>query len=693
MKKIKYLIILLILLILPITINAEEITTNPVLIGTTIGKETNDTELSNIAFYQNELGDFGVTGEIANKVPLKANYEIIVKYYDLYGNKVFSQELEASVKANSKKEITTKTNINENPIIYSISKYSIEVVSTFEELNKINYVISNYDINIKVKDNNTYEVIENITVNYKKDNKPFVRTIPINLKEDLYKNISISNLKIDSEYSFRKTKENYIIEIDELTTANSEKKYQISYEYNYGKDSTDEYDILYYILNGITNDTVITNLTFKIEMPEEVNKDIVEIAIINEAVQTQNNIIFEVEKNIITGKYVKSLYPEESMVIQMKLPDKYFANAKEEHSLSIFIMVIIPLISVMIAFAMWYAFGKDSKYTKKRITTVPDKLNSMEIGYLYKGRTCHLDLAAMILDFANRGYLKIEEDESDFSLIKSFELHKLKEFRGKNNKERLIFENLFKNKEVVTPEDIDQNFYNAVINVTEDLNDTENKGRIFEDTNNQTFITMLLTIVSLFAIMFIPSIEYGSIDDTVISIFMISLYILIYAAVYSLAREKIFRVLIVIIILVHSISYIATIPLAYALINDIGYLLAFIFGILCTILLIMFIKIMPKRTLYGNKMLGRILGFKNYLETITKDEIKAKLKDNPNFFYDMLPYTMVLGISNQWIKKFENIKMNKPEWTSVKPFHFSAFCTFITHGINTLERKIRNYYR
>ena len=87
------------------------------------------------------------------------------------------------------------------------------------------------------------------------------------------------------------------------------------------------------------------------------------------------------------------------------------------------------------------------------------------------------------------------------------------------------------------------------------------------------------------------------------------------------------------------------------------------------------------------------MGFKNYLENITKDEIKAKLKDNPNFFYDMLPYTIVLGISNVWIKKFENIKMTKPEWTSVKPFHFSSFCTFITHGINTLERNIRNYYR
>ena len=95
MKKI---IILLILLLLPITINAEQIKTDTVLIGTSIGKETHDTALSNITFYQNELGEFGITGTIKNKIPLKTNYELVVNYYDLYNNKVFSQELEEVVK-------------------------------------------------------------------------------------------------------------------------------------------------------------------------------------------------------------------------------------------------------------------------------------------------------------------------------------------------------------------------------------------------------------------------------------------------------------------------------------------------------------------------------------------------------------------------------------------------------------------
>ena len=144
------------------------------------------------------------------------------------------------------------------------------------------------------------------------------------------------------------------------------------------------------------------------------------------------------------------------------------------------------------------------------------------------------------------------------------------------------------------------------------------------------------------------------------------------------------------IIIGYLLSYILTIPLSYALVNDIRYLFAFLFGFLCIILLIIFIRLMPKRTAYGNKMLGRINGFKLYLETITPEEITKKMKDNPNFYYDMLPYAYVLGISKGWIKKFEKIDVKKPKWSSIKPFHFSSFNTFISHSLDSIEELIKN---
>ena len=56
---------------------------------------------------------------------------------------------------------------------------------------------------------------------------------------------------------------------------------------------------------------------------------------------------------------------------------------------------------------------------------------------------------------------------------------------------------------------------------------------------------------------------------------------------------------------------------------------------------------MKKRTEYGIKILGRIKGFKNFLETAEKEKLEEMVEKNPTYFYDILPYTYVLGISNK----------------------------------------------
>ena len=51
--------------------------------------------------------------------------------------------------------------------------------------------------------------------------------------------------------------------------------------------------------------------------------------------------------------------------------------------------------------------------------------------------------------------------------------------------------------------------------------------------------------------------------------------------------------------------------------------------------------------------------------------------ENPNYFYDILPYTYVLGVSDKWIKKFETISLQAPSWydspTAFNPVSFGSF--------------------
>ena len=47
---------------------------------------------------------------------------------------------------------------------------------------------------------------------------------------------------------------------------------------------------------------------------------------------------------------------------------------------------------------------------------------------------------------------------------------------------------------------------------------------------------------------------------------------------------------------------------------------------------------------------------------VEKDRIEKLVMDNPNVYYDILPYAYVLGISDKWINKFEKYIVEPPVW-------------------------------
>jgi uncharacterized membrane protein len=87
-----------------------------------------------------------------------------------------------------------------------------------------------------------------------------------------------------------------------------------------------------------------------------------------------------------------------------------------------------------------------------------------------------------------------------------------------------------------------------------------------------------------------------------------------------------------------------------------------IIGIICIMIMMYFQTIMLKRTEYGKQMLGKIEGFKNFLSVTEKDRLQLMVNQYPTYFYEILPYTYVLGISDEWIEKFETIAMQSPTW-------------------------------
>ncbi len=82
----------------------------------------------------------------------------------------------------------------------------------------------------------------------------------------------------------------------------------------------------------------------------------------------------------------------------------------------------------------------------------------------------------------------------------------------------------------------------------------------------------------------------------------------------------------------------------------------------CTLILLIIAYYTQQMTEYGHKELERVLGFRHFMMVAEKDWIDRLAKDDPKFFYDRLPYALVLGVSRVWIGKFADTITAPPEW-------------------------------
>ena len=73
---------------------------------------------------------------------------------------------------------------------------------------------------------------------------------------------------------------------------------------------------------------------------------------------------------------------------------------------------------------------------------------------------------------------------------------------------------------------------------------------------------------------------------------------------------------------------------------------------------------------YAEK-LGPLLGFRHFIEIAEKDKLEKMIEGNPSYYYDVLPYAQVLGVSDVWINKFRDINLEPPAWA--RGYSFDAF--------------------
>ena len=95
-----------------------------------------------------------------------------------------------------------------------------------------------------------------------------------------------------------------------------------------------------------------------------------------------------------------------------------------------------------------------------------------------------------------------------------------------------------------------------------------------------------------------------------------------------------------------------------------------------------------RRTDFGTELIGRCVGFRNFLETAEKERLEMLLEENPNYYYDILPYAQVLGVSSIWEKKFEGMLSQPPAWFYGPDVTHMTYRTLMHRNMTSMSRNM-----
>lgn len=732
------------------------------------------TNISFKDFSSNSTQEFGLTGIVKNSSNNKINYVSTAYYYDsnynliaqgynsttvIPGSNSFSQMSNLSMlNGHSVNEIyyyrlSIETNDNANSLINNATGLT---PSKNYQYSSYDYVIDKYNINITVNENNTFDITETITAYFNVPKHGILKTIPLRntiVRLDGTTSTNrpkVTNVSVNNEYTTSRENGNYKLKIGAADrTLTGEQTYIIKYTYNLGKDPMKNYDELYYNIIGNKWDTVIGNITFTITMPKEFDSTKLGFSSGNVGSTNNSKVKYNVSQNKITGNYNGILEVGQALTIRCELPEGYFVDT----GLNImdYIMFIIPIIFLVIVILLWYKFGRDDQVIETVEFYPPQGLNSLDIGFLYKGKAENKDITSLLIFLANKGYLEINNKKIDvnservnlnqdsknsanqkiielqnkineerknnpnskkikyyenmldiyknidipidyeqyglkssinkLNMENKFLIKKLKDYDGTDVNEQLFMDGLFEyDRTEVTDKMLYNNFYITNNKILHNVNNKQNMDKIFEKSaTNKKFLIILLIIATYCLITIPPIFNYAEPETLIFALLFPGIgFSILFRMLFSKIpiSAKIFG-------LIWGLGF-GGIPWTFmvlpAITQDISYLIGYIVGIICMLGMILCLVYLPKRTKYGNEMLGKIKGFKNFLETVEKEKLEALVIQNPNYFYDILPYSYVLDVSDKWIKKFESISLQAPSWyDSSNAFDASSFGTFINY--------------
>lgn len=590
-------------------------------------------------------------------------------------------------------------------LLFSLTGCDINSIEEYVPNFDNGYYINNYEVNIVIGEDNVYEINEKITATFFDYTNGIVRTIPVEQTigvpnengDRIIKNyeFEISDFHINSTdgayveegYTSDFTMKAYYLHLPEGmggVPAEGEEydsyTFDFSYTYDLGEDRDNAKDFVYFNIIGSSIDTHIGNVDFSITFPKEVPEEYREKLMFYAGRYGENtegtavDYTYDEETFTLSGSYSAhtkytynfynngeyeapvALHYGEALTMYQPLSEGYFDVSRSYTFDIVLLVILLALIIVLIVFYVMHRRKHDLIDVVE--FKAPDGLTPTEAGYIIDRTVSGDDITSLIVYWASKGYVEIQEKE------KKIYIKKLKDLDNAKEHERLFFNAIFSSDKPIDTSNLKSvsPFIGQKIS-----NSIKKEGKKYFNPSVDRYYHLMLIAVLVAMVLTIIRIDLQSLNY-LFMFFKILLAVVGVALLWRLPNiEKYkhkqkankFWAKKIILLVLYVACYIGIILMSESYCDP---FFMRIFIPLVPIALFFIYPFFEQYTAKGREYLGRLRGLKQYIEVAEKDMMEAMVKENPTLFYDVLPYAYVLGVSDVYMKKFESIPLESPTW-------------------------------
>ena len=524
----------------------------------------------------------------------------------------------------------------------------------------------NYDVTVDVAEDNSYNYHEHLDMYYVTAHHGIYRYLPMQGQK-------ISGIRVPGyEYDVYTQSGYQVVKIGSGSyTLTGENPYDIVYNIAMYEDENPDKDML--LLNLLPTDweTDIGASRCVINLPKKA--DLSKAKVYSGSYGTTSNEDNAVLETSEDGKTItitaKDIPAHHGVTLQLELPQGYWQGAPQFGRLTVSNMFLF-LLGPVGAILLWYLYGRDKHMVKTLEFYPPDELTPGEIGYLVDGRADKQDVISTIVYLADKGYIEIEEiDRKRFRFLA---IRKpgpdVPQYVSK------IYEGLFPGKRTSTTSDqlaSSTSFGKKYLRSKEQLEEmfSGNRAIIRPDSRMARAACTVAAIV--------PSAAYvtwaGANGDDLglYALFWTGAHILISVAlmcsVYDNIRsaskvKTVLKSLGAIWFFTMGVGFLPLASDALSLLPKAKAMALVMYLVVGTLISMFFAVIAVAKTDSYTDLLGRVLGFRDFIKTAELDKLNELVEEDPQYFYHIMPYAYVFGLSNKWIKNFEDLPVVAPEW-------------------------------